>query len=535
MSLPDTFDPSGLFPEIVIYDENENPLYRYTESEKNITLKSWNISAGINSDAGSCEIVLDDYDFRLTNKIKPDYTLEVTLYRQRNQLRNRWFLGRISEVSAIRNGTNQQEIMISAYGYGKLLSSTYVEIHDKNLTSHKLSDIVKYALSDEAASIPPNLDLNTDNVADIDIEIPAYNAIVKPLATVLAELANVSNYIYYVDAYKNLHFHDLQQESGELITNDVIDDDSRILRNEEYVIKSTAIQRQISNLIATNVNVRITQTTTTTSPGTELQGRITDNSGVIQVSTRNKNEMGRDIKLTRDVTAIEVALISSNSRPQTANITWVITTRPTNQRTPSITDATAASGNISIQVSNRLTWMRLDYHFRKNTQYTLWIDAKNDRASILSARSGNLWFRTNPITRQNGEMRIRTPSNLPRFVPVTTTTTTPVERVAAIKARGFKSKIGNTDLRNLSNVTADDADYSLITSILSQGAKTRVVYDPVVVSVTDNIPPLGRRLRFIDSQNNVDTTPIIIGYDIGADHTSKLEAIDIRLELEDQI
>ena len=75
----------------------------------------------------------------------------------------------------------------------------------------------------------------------------------------------------------------------------------------------------------------------------------------------------------------------------------------------------------------------------------------------------------------------------------------------------------------------------LIDIILNRVSKTRRTYNSLVVSANNNAPPLGKRVRFIDSNHNNDTTPICMGYDISADDKSKLEATDMKLTLEELV
>ena len=540
MSLPPNYTASGIVPHIIIYDSNWQKRLEYIHEKidpngtRDFYLKDWKISGGINSDAGSCSIIIEDHDTQHTLKIKPDWFIQIYLYREQEQL---WFTGIIIDTGISRDGYNQQTINVSAYGYAHGLTNRFVDINqlayegadgiESSAAGIKISELAKFALHDDAMLIPPADPNITQNIEDLDITLPSFSKENQSQSAVLAELANIAGAVYGIDPNLEFYFRSLTSQSPAIITNDdlVHQDPTNlyILRNQPYTIRENAVKKSFTNLIGLDVTLSVSQ--------------YADNEGTNAIDFTEIISNHRFFTLfyvaqrigTDELDNLQVWVVPPADRSTiTEALQWKVGTGSFNPQN------TYHEGSIPVNTLKALSqfggWVSLGHIDPQNidrvaafripkNNYTLVSNGTNtaqsslDNAFRIATSTGSIG------SNYNGNIRLRSTSETQTTLKAQNTTLKKTQR-------------DTESMEYLADRPSSDTATTLFEGILNEGAKVRRIYSPVIVSVNNNPPPLGKRVKFIDNFNGLNTNPVLIGYDIRADHRTKLEAINLELELE---
>ena len=257
MALTPNYDINELSPKIIITDRTGVEKYRYetivttasVSPQQDFTLSELKIHNGINSDFGYAVLKIDDRNNVLTdttNNIrdsKIERQWDVQIYLGKSQpLLQRWFYGKIFEVSVVRPFTNQQHIILSCIGWGAVLRDRITNIKrfqgkaadgitiDSTNTTTKVSELVKDIIEDSDHQADHGLDnsdlgITVNNIQDIDVKLPDMQKSFATYATALSELSSSGNAMFGVDADRDLFLRDPGSvDSGFLFTNDLAGD-----------------------------------------------------------------------------------------------------------------------------------------------------------------------------------------------------------------------------------------------------------------------------------------------------------------------
>ena len=528
MSLPEGYNADGVVPHIIIYDNNWQKQFEYVHEyidpngTRDFYLKSWKISGGINSDAGQCDIGIDDSDHELTLKIRPNWIIQIYLHGTQSQL---WFTGFIREPAISREGYGQQDVIVKAYGYANTLTQRFINITkaayeaadgiESNTDGITISELAKFCLHDDAMIIPPADPNLTLDVEDLDIILNSFTKENQSQAVVLAELANIAGALYGVTPNLEFYFRSEETQSRFIVANDSLEDydpdNLYIIRNRNYMLRENTTKRAVTNLIGLDITIQVPL--------------IPDNGGTDRANT-SYDYIGFSLNAYGDGELKDIQVFLQDREPGDGDLNWKVTNTDWNGNE-------IASGTITEATLNALgaegNWVTLgtvpiSEDDNGNTRpRILWLDNSHSSYYILikeGVDSYTLSISGSPDQNPTGQLRLRSTE----------------EKQVILKAQNTTQKEISRDIESmeyLSEKPSSETATTLFEGILNQSAKVRQIYAPLTVSVNQNPPPLGKRVRFIDSWNGLDTNPLCIGYDIYADHQTALSAIDMNLELEE--
>ena len=522
MSLPADFNPEGLAPHIIIYDSNWQKQLEYVheyidpDGVRDFTLQDWKISGGVNSDAGNCQITIEDNEANHTLQIRPDWIVEVYLYLTQEEL---WFTGIIKEPGLTREGYGQQTIDFTAYGYAHTLTQRFIKITKAGYTDAdgivtdadgiKISELAKFCLHNDAMLIPPGDPSITTDIEDIDIILGSFTKENQSQAIVLAELANIAGAVYGVTPNLQLYFRSLNTNSGKTITNDKLENYTQenlyIIRNKRYSIRDSATRKAYTNLIGLDITIQ-----------TPI---IADNGGTIRF-TPAKDFTG--FSLNSFPGEIKGAQIFMSDRVDGQQDHHIIEWRVTDD---DWYDTIIASGTITDTTLDALPdtggWVDLG-DIPDASQRTLWLNNRYSSWYIYTASGAGRIRQYN-----DGESEQRVTGHDLRIRSTQETQTT----LKAVNTTLKKTHRDSEVMEYLAEKPEGETATTLFEGLLNQAAKIRRIFSPVITSVNNSPPPLGKRMRFIDKQNGIDFKPVLIGYDISGNEKSKLVATNMEMEL----
>ena len=527
MSLPVDFITDGLAPHIIIYDNNWKKQLEYVHESidengaRDFNLKSWSINGGVNSDVGNCNIIIDDKRHEHTLQIKPNWLIRIYLYG--TQL-NHWFTGVIYEPGLVRTGYGEQVLNIQAYGYGEGLSKRFISITkaayeeadgiESDADGITISELAKFCLHNDALLIPPGDPNLTSDIEDIDIKLGSFSKENQSQGVVLAELANIAGAIYGVNPDLSFYFRSLDSQSKFIVTNRDLgnqnQDNLYVIRNQEYFIRENQTKKAYTNLIGLDVTIH---------------AEILPDNGGTDDAVLSVNYIGFPILGNDEILGLEVYM---KPRFNTGLFNWRVTSN--NWESTQV-----ASGVVSAATMAALPasggWVRLGDIPSSDNPRRLWFDdfsssrilvIYNGQGAGSYKTSAQPYFNWDILPSSSGTLRMRSTQ----------------ETAVILKAQNTTLKKTHRDsesMEYLSEKPSGETATTLFEGILNAGAKIRQIYAPLVVSANQNLPPLGKRVRFIDDFNGLETNPICIGYDIRADYKTKLMAINMNLELEELI
>jgi len=172
MSLTPNYNPNGLSPKILINDFSGTLQYTYESDRiaasptKDFRLTSGAFHIGVNDDFGYFTFVIDDTNNVLTDGtaqanplIKNQWEVELHLGKDSSSL-NRWFYGKVIDVTVTRPVTNIKQLTVTVAGWGIKTKYRYTSIKrfqakesdgvslDDTDTTVKISELVKDIFED---------------------------------------------------------------------------------------------------------------------------------------------------------------------------------------------------------------------------------------------------------------------------------------------------------------------------------------------------------------------------------------------------
>ena len=561
VQIPSGYNPDGLAPVIYIYDHNLQLHYTYQHPQitdppqQDFILSEWQISTGINSDAGHARIRIEDHDANLTDSvgdiiIKAGWHIQILLGKDANGLES-WFFGVCNEPMLERPQFGLQYIDVSAYGYAHTLTSRFVSIShaqerdsetaqlDETDTSACVSELVKLLFSDQSLLLPPadpNLTLN--GVDDVDIKMANLDKTNQSQSIVLSELANLANCVYGITPDLDLYFHSATQHSGFIITNgdtSQIDPDKlMIIRNKPFVYKETIVRKAFTSLIGLDLTLKL--------------DLLKDKGGSAEYHLRVSNSDHYGFEINHFGTINELGLYLLRNRTLQYDLPWEIksyygTNDPNyddgTQETQGTLSKDALNNTNTGLTVNTADWITLNPRLDAvpgATRRLLWFTPHTSFGGLYALyKPGN----TNEIFGSNGYDFDRNDSSnydssdsgnsgIPRMRILGEPQQT------LLKAQNLKvqkQQQHKEQMQYMQGTPESETAEALTTGLLDQAGQRRRIYQ-FTASVPNTRPVMGKQIRVIDTHNGLDTNALLIGMDIEGGRQGKLTAIDITLELE---
>ena len=249
MSYPAGFESRPAYPDFAIYDDQ---LAKFTHHFRHAAIGgpdighpastslkpiSYELRRGVNTDAGNCEIVVQDHDSELVErdtgkcKIRIGSRLFFYFARGGQQFRKLWFSGEIAETGVSRPSYNQQFVKLTSLGIGNRLAHIYVNVDFSESSptdgNARISELVKRVLTNTDIRIAgSDPGLGTADIETTEIRLPHLKRDYQTMALIISELANLSDSVYGVNQTisqtPNLFFFPRgSKRSNFLITNDI--------------------------------------------------------------------------------------------------------------------------------------------------------------------------------------------------------------------------------------------------------------------------------------------------------------------------
>ena len=564
MAIPPGFDPAGLAPRILIFNESLQLQYTYEHPNiddnptQDFVLDAWQIMLGINSNAGSCQLTIEDHTDNLTRPdgsliMRAGWHIQVLLGKNAAGL-SAWFFGIINEPRLERPGYGQQLIQLSAYGYSHSLSSRYISIEHKQARdpntnrlnqsddTAKISELVKLVFASKSMLIPPpDPNLTINGIEDIDVKLSSLQKQNQSQGIVISELANVVNAIYGVSAERDFFFHTADKHSGFVITNDLNDDTPNgdklmLIRNQPYSYVDTTIRKAYTSLIGLDV--------------TESRELMGDGGGTTEQGLTGNHWLGYEIPFKGKIDgSLEILMTDASSYAHRDAPYFLY------EGSGSLFDGVypddlprVYAGIISKDKLDDLsatpTYVSIPIRAEPTTQNkrVLWmrgfISGSNDNngVKILEKNTGSNKFYINVHSSGDNAGSI----NEDTSTDITGTTGT--GRIRYVEDTQTLIKAQNLELRNRFATAKEQIQYlpdtppgetaaTIFEGLLQQAGRARRIYK-IPASVPNTRPPLGQQVRFIDTHNGIDTNPMLISYKLSANRQQQLVCITMDIEAE---
>ena len=261
-SLTPNYDPNALHPRIVITNQFGGAAYSFESKQLNpagnqdFELTAMRLHLGIDDDYGYLQLVIHDNDNTLsdlTNTDRPgvigrEWSVQLYLGKS-TATEERWFYGKIKDLSVSRPTTGIQTITLSCIGYGIILrermsrlvrnqakAADGVTLDDTD-DSTKVSELILDLFQDRDHYVDNNIDRLTTITAQTSTtgngidesatsqKIANVNFNVASFAQIISNLAGVANTSFHVNADNALVVQDPEsRDSGFLFTNDLAGD-----------------------------------------------------------------------------------------------------------------------------------------------------------------------------------------------------------------------------------------------------------------------------------------------------------------------
>ena len=261
-SLTPNYNPNALHPRIVITNQFGGAAYSFESKQLNpagnqdFELTAMRLHLGIDDDYGYLQLVIHDNDNTLsdlTNTDRPgvigrEWSVQLYLGKS-TATEERWFYGKIKDLSVSRPTTGIQTITLSCIGYGIILrermsrlvrnqakAADGVTLDDTD-DSTKVSELILDLFQDRDHYVDNNIDRLTTITAQTSTtgngidesatsqKIANVNFNVASFAQIISNLAGVANTSFHVNADNALVVQDPEsRDSGFLFTNDLAGD-----------------------------------------------------------------------------------------------------------------------------------------------------------------------------------------------------------------------------------------------------------------------------------------------------------------------
>ena len=259
MTLTPNYNPNALHPRIVITNQFGGSAYTFESKELNPTgtqdfqLNALKLHLGIDDDFGTLQLVIHDNDGNLsdlTNTDRPgvigrEWSIQLYLGKS-TATEQRWFYGKIKDLTTSRPTTGIQTISISCVGYGIILrermsrlvrnqakTADGVTLDDTD-DSTKISELILDLFNDKDHYIDNNIDRLTSITAQTSTtgngidesatsqKIANVNFNVASFGQIISNLCGIANTTFHVNADRALVVQDPEsRDSGFLFTNNL--------------------------------------------------------------------------------------------------------------------------------------------------------------------------------------------------------------------------------------------------------------------------------------------------------------------------
>ena len=259
MTLTPNYNPNALHPRIVITNHFGGSAYTFESKQLNPTgtqdfqLTALKLHLGIDDDFGTLQLVIHDNDGNLsdlTNTDRPgvigrEWSIQLYLGKS-TATEQRWFYGKIKDLTTSRPTTGIQTISISCVGYGIILrermsrlvrnqakTADGVTLDDTD-DSTKISELILDLFNDKDHYIDNNIDRLTTITAQTSTtgngidesatsqKIANVNFSVASFGQIISNLCGIANTTFHVNADRALVVQDPEsRDSGFLFTNNL--------------------------------------------------------------------------------------------------------------------------------------------------------------------------------------------------------------------------------------------------------------------------------------------------------------------------
>jgi len=267
MTLTPNYNPNQLHPKIIITNQYGGQAYTFESEQLNSTptqdfkLESLKLHIGMDDDFGYLQLVIHDHNNVLTDITSPkrsgvigrEWAIQLYLGKT-TALSERWFYGKIKDVTVARPGTNLQIISLTCVGWGIILrerltrmvrnqakTSDGVTLDDAD-NSTKIYELIQDLFIDVDHYVDDNLSRLTSitvslesgttggvgSAIDTDAtsqKIANVNFNMASFAQAISNLAGIANTSWYVNPDRELVVQDPEaHNSGFLFTNNLSGD-----------------------------------------------------------------------------------------------------------------------------------------------------------------------------------------------------------------------------------------------------------------------------------------------------------------------
>ena len=558
------FLADGLCPEIAISDHAgatryrwEHPLVFGDAAVQDFALESWDMRAGLDSDAGSATVVIDDPENMMTDRdsasrkllVRNGWYLEVWLRKPNGGIRQKWFHGIIEHPVLERPGNARQRVIITAIGWGVRLAHRFGSVSfyqqkeadgvtlDTADANAKATEIVRRIVTDTDILVSPGgepLDITTRGVADLDIRMPDFVRRFQSLGLMVNEIAQAVGCVYGVTPDRDLFFHVRgARHTDHLVSNDASDgsllgtwadrDRVSMAANQPYRIRESTISSGYSALIGLGaLHEEVTASRAAPGAGSPLSlADDTDTSFEFRLGRRSLSKIAIRISRTGECTrSLRVTLVGSDAGSviDAADIRAVdvITASRLNRElaadgTPSYVEVGFGREPISV-----------------SPQADMHVIMQGTADPVRIHRSG-----TGSVQRRAGEAGTwsAVPGGGANYRAYAAETMHVVAQDTTRRAeQGHKET--TYPLHDF------PSEYSAILAfegLLGLVGGTRRAYDPITISAPGARPQPGGTLRLVDVFNGLDTAVELIGYRIGSDDARQQAAHTMTIDVEEWI
>lgn len=252
-SMTPNYDPRFLSPKILIHDNSAvlqytfEPKYLFGSPTNTLgNLSDLELDLGVNDNYGSCRFVVQDHDDLLTDGslrakslIQRQHNVQLYLGKTSATLQ-RWFYGKIMDVTVQRPGTNQQAHLVECIGWGVTLRERNTKlIRNQKKTSDgitldntdsatKVYNLIKDVIEDRDHYLDENISAYANVTSNgvctdcLDFNLANLNETYNTFAGTISKLANTANCLWGIDADRDLYVREPSaHDGGFLFTNNL--------------------------------------------------------------------------------------------------------------------------------------------------------------------------------------------------------------------------------------------------------------------------------------------------------------------------
>ena len=554
---------SGLCPTISISDQNGTERYRwehpliYASPRQDVRLTSWDIRAGLDSDAGSATVVLQDNENRLTDqdhasrrlKIRNGWQLEIWLQKPNGGAQHKWFHGIIEQPVLERPGNARQAVTITAIGWGVRLAHRFgsVDFYQRKLSDGinldgtdadaRASEIVKRIITDTDILVSPGsppLGITVNGVDDLNIRMPDYSRRFQSLGLMINELAQSVGCVYGVNPDRDMFFHVRRSRaSGFLISNDIDElagwpdpERAAVSRNAAYIIRESAIGTGYSTLIGLGaLHEEITSSRAPTDTvGTPLDLPAGTNTAFsFRLGRTRLSKIAVRLSRTAACTStlfVTLAGSDTGSAIDAGDVRGAAAVPPGRLNRELAADGTPSY----IEVSFGREPLRLSPH----ADMHVIISGTADPVRLHRSGTGTVQRRAS----DSDAAWAAVSGGAPHYRAYAAETMHVIAQDTSRRGEGQGHKETTYPLHDF---PSEHSAIQAFEGLLNLVGSVRRSYDSIIISAPGARPQPGSTVRLHDTFNGLDTTVELIGYRIGAHGGEQLAAASMSIDVEEWI